>query len=124
MFTIKILPFTLAVCRLEKNSAIPEWILKSNGFFSITRTDEELSIVCLEADVPSTITHEKSWRICKVVGPLDFSLTGVLSSIVQPLAGNSISIFSISTYDTDYILVKEDNFDRAISILRKSFEII
>lgn len=93
------------VCRLSPDAPIPSW---ANGdFVSVTRSNDELSVVCIEEKIPLQIKCEKGWRVLKVMGPLDFSLTGILSSIVKPLADADISIFAISTFDTDYVLVKE-----------------
>lgn len=110
------MPNRLAVCRLVSGAPIPLWAT-NDSFFSITKTDDELSIVCSENNVPKNIKSEKDWRAIKVEGPLDFSLTGILSSLVSPLAEAKISIFAISTYDTDYILVRDDNLKKAIKIL-------
>ncbi|WP_254388498.1 ACT domain-containing protein [Thermanaeromonas sp. C210] len=110
---------TLAICRLDKDAPLPEWVQRSS-FFSCTRTPSELSIVCPQKDVPPNILCEKGWRCFKVEGPLDFSLTGVLASLVTPLAEERISIFAISTYDTDYLLVKEEQLDLAIRVLKQS----
>ncbi|MCC0658921.1 MULTISPECIES: ACT domain-containing protein [unclassified Clostridioides] len=105
-----------AVCRLNNNSEIPTWIDTEN-FYSITKTDDELSIVCSNNNIPSDIKSEKEWRILKILGPLDFSLIGILSKISGLLADNKISIFAISTYDTDYILIKEKDIKNACKIL-------
>jgi hypothetical protein len=104
------------VCRLEENSPIPDWA-ESKVFSSITRTTEELSIVCPEENVPSGIICEKDWRCLKVEGPLDFSLIGILACISNILAEEKISIFVISTYNTDYILVREADVRAAIEKL-------
>ena len=123
MLTLQLLPMVLAVCRLAKDTDIPSWALKNDQFFSITRTADELSVVCLQAHIPDSITCEKNWRAFKVVGPLDFALTGILYSIARPLAEHKISIFAISTYDTDYILVKEKNIEQATAVLKNWFTI-
>src|SRR5260221_14671155 len=92
--TLSILPDTFAVCRLTSGKAIPAWA--SNGeFFSITRTAGELSIVCLESNVPDGVKCESNWRCFKIEGPLDFALTGILVSVATPLAHVGISIFAI-----------------------------
>lgn len=114
--TLSVSPETFAVCRLEANATIPEWI-DHNSFFSITRTKDELSVVCLEKDVPAQVKSEKNWRMFKVEGPLDFALTGILASLAQPLADAKISIFAISTYDTDYLLVKDEKLQAAFDVL-------
>ncbi|WP_334295851.1 ACT domain-containing protein [Clostridioides difficile] len=105
-----------AVCRLNNDSKIPTWI-DTEKFYSITRTDDELSVVCLNNNIPSDVKSEKEWRILKILGPLDFSLVGILSKLSSLLADNKISIFAISTYDTDYILVKEKDIEDACKIL-------
>lgn len=107
---------TLAVCRLDAKASIPEWATRG-VFFSVSRTDEELSVVCEEALVPEGIQCEKNWRALKVAGPLDFALTGILASIASPLAEAGISLFAVSTFDTDYILVKSQDFERASTVL-------
>lgn len=116
---LSVMKETLAICRLDKDAPLPRWS-KRSSFLSCTRTHSELSIVCCQNVVPVNIRYEKGWRCLKVEGPLDFSLTGILASLVAPLAAAGISIFSISTYDTDYLLVKEENLDSAIRVLRQS----
>jgi hypothetical protein len=113
-----LLPGVLAVCRLEKDASIPQWA-SGGSFSSVTRTDEELSVVCSQGQVPSGIRAEKGWRCLQVEGPLDFSLTGILAVLAMPLAQAGISVFAISTYDTDYFLVKQENLERAIEALAK-----
>ena len=116
--TMKLLKESLAVCRLEKDDKIPKFATEGE-FFSITKTEDELSIVYSSKNVPNNIKYEKDWRALKVEGPLDFSLIGILSSISSILAKNKVSIFAISTYDTDYILVKDKDLDNAITALEK-----
>ncbi len=108
---------TFSICRLERNAPIPEWAL-TGGFSSITRTAEELSVVCPQNRVPPGIQKQDGWKALQVEGPLDFSLTGVLASLTDPLAKEGISVFAISTYDTDYLLVKEKQLEGAIQALR------
>jgi len=115
--TMKLLKGKFGVCRLSKDELIPEWA-QNSYFYSITQTVDELSVVCFQENIPSDITTcEKDWRILKVEGTLDFSLIGILSSISTILAQKGISIFAISTYDTDYILVKNKDIDSAIDAL-------
>ena len=113
------MPGRLAVCRLDPQAAVPDWAL-SGDFSSITRTTDELSIVCSEAGVPEGVLCERGWAGLKVEGPLDFSLTGVLASLAQPLAEAGLSIFAVSTYDTDYLLVKAGDLDRAVVVLAEA----
>ena len=112
MSALRLLPHRYAVCRLAADADVPA------AFFSVTRTPDELSVVCAEQDVPDDTKCEGGWRIFQVAGPLEFSLTGVLADIAAPLASASVSIFAISTFDTDYVLVKEENLARAVEALR------
>ena len=114
--TLTILPGALAICRLSKDAQVPDWA-RAGDFCSITRAPEELSIVCPQANVSDETKCETGWRCLGVKGPLDFSLTGVVASLAEPLAQAGISIFVVSTYDTDYLLVKEENLERAVAIL-------
>jgi hypothetical protein len=116
-YSLTVLPFTLAVCRMPPNNPLPVWAAETR-LLSLTRTEDELSLVCEEALVPAGVQREPGWRALKVTGPLDFSLTGVLSSLLAPLAQAGVSIFAISTYDTDYLLVKEANLNEAVAALR------
>jgi hypothetical protein len=88
-----------------------------DDFFSITRTGEELSVVCREALVPEGIRAERGWRALRVAGVLDLSQVGVLASLASPLAGAGISLFALSTFDTDYLLVQEQDLGRAVEVL-------
>lgn len=115
-FSLSVLSDRFAICRLDPSQPIPTWS-STSPFFSISKTSEELSIVCLENCIPEGIKSEKGWRAFKVAGPLDFSLTGILASLSKPLAEGGISIFAISTFDTDYLLVKQENLPKSIEIL-------
>eukprot|EP00127_Corallochytrium_limacisporum_P006476 Clim_evm7s229 gene=Clim_evmTU7s229 len=121
--SLKVLEERFAVVRFAAHADIPQWAFKSNSFFSITKTDEEISITCAEKSIPSEIlddvsTIERPWVAIKILGPLDFGLIGILSHISSTLAKASVSIFAISTYDTDYVLVKEDKISEALPALR------
>jgi uncharacterized protein len=129
--TMKLLKEMYSVCRLNKNDLIPSWA--TNGeFFSITKTEDELSIVCSQENLPNNmqcellnIQCEKDWQILKVEGPLDFSLVGILASISSLMAKEQISIFALSTYDTDYILVNENDINAAINaLLKNNYDVI
>ena len=115
---LQLLSGRMSVCRLAPEAAIPAWATKGNGFVAITRTSDELSIVCPGRAAPKDTKCETGWRTFKIEGPLDFSLTGILVSVAGPLADSGVSIFAVSTYDTDYILVKEENLERAVSVLK------
>jgi len=124
ILTMKLLKEKYGVCRLDKIELIPKWVQNSE-IFSITRTSDELSIVCIEDSIPNDIKCEKDWRILKIEGPLDFSLIGILASISTILAQKGISIFAISTYDTDYILVKNKDIDNAVeSLIKERYEVV
>ena len=114
--SLSLLPERLAVCRLRPNEVIPQWVF-STSFWSVTRTDEELSLILPEEFVPSSWKVKKGWRCLKVHGPLDFSITGIIASLSTPLAEAGVSILAISTYDTDYLLVRSGDVDRAKEIL-------
>ncbi|MCD6402338.1 ACT domain-containing protein [bacterium] len=122
--TLSILPEKLGICHLGKNSPIPEWAKRTEGFCSITRTPDELSVVCPQEEIPNEVMAEKDWRVLKVKGPLGFVLTGIVSSLSTPLAKAGISILYISTYETDYLLVKDQDLAKTIEILEKFCNII
>jgi uncharacterized protein len=105
-----------AIVRLEPDADVPVWA-RTGHFWSITRSDSELSIVCPQDDVPTDASAERGWCALEVAGPLDFSLTGVVSSLVAPLAEEEIPLFLISTFETDYLLVREADLHRAVEAL-------
>ncbi len=115
-----LLPLSLTVCRLSSNKEIPAWALQDRSLLSITYTSEELSIVCPASVVPQGVRAETNWRAIQVQGPLGFSLTGILASLAAPLASANIPLFAISTFDTDYILVKEQHVAQARSVLEQN----
>jgi len=119
MVTLSVLSHEFGVCRLNSMAEIPAWAM-SSPFFSITRTPDELSVVCATASIPEGVSAERGWRCLKVCGPLDFAETGILLSLARPLARAGISIFAISTYDTDYLLLKARDLARAIVALRSA----
>lgn len=117
-----VLSGVFSVCKLKAGSPMPQWV-DSSSFLNVTNTDDELSIVCISSCVPDSIKAEHGWKIIKILGPLDFGLTGILSSIASPLADAKISIFAISTFDTDYVLIKEDKLNQAKAVLEgRGFE--
>ena len=120
---LTLLPALLAVCRLPPDAPLPAWAT-GRGFISITRTDEELSIVVHQDRVPGDTTAVGPWRALKVQGPLDFALTGILAALTAPLAEVGISLFAIATYDTDYILVREERLQAAINALRAAGHLV
>ena len=115
---VAVLEGTLAICRLGPSERIPSWALElREGFVSITRTPDELSIVCPQEAVPPDAQTEEDWRALAVPGPIPFEATGVLSALATPLADAGIPIFAVSTYDTDYVLVRQHNLERALAAL-------
>ena len=114
-----VLEGTFAVCRLAPTVPAPEWALRP-GFFSITRTAEELSLVCAEAHVPAGIPAEFGWSCLQLEGPFPFAMSGVLAAFINPLAEAGIGIFAVSTFDTDYILVKADSLRTTIAKLEEA----
>src|SRR5437868_12256321 len=116
LLTLSIQPGTYAICRLEKDAAVPSWAMQG-AFWSVIRTSDELSIVCAEVAVPSDSKREGGWRVLKCEGPLDFALTGIMASIAEPLADAAVPIFPIATHDTDYVLIKEPQLEAAVNAL-------
>ncbi len=115
--TLSVLSGRYAICRLDPQAPVPDWAT-SLPFFSVTRTSGELSIVCLEARVPEEVRCERGWRVFELQGPFDLAATGILSSVLLPLAEAQVSIFAVSTHDTDYVLVREAQLSQAVSALR------
>ena len=109
----------LSTCRLNVGEKVPAWATGAS-FFSVTRTRDELSVVCPEEVVPEGISREWGWRALKLEGPFDLSMVGILASVASPLAEAGASIFSVSTFDTDYVLVREEQLELAIDTLRAS----
>ena len=112
-----------AISRLHPESAIPGWVY-SSPFFSVTRSDSELSVVCCESVLPPGLPAERGFRCLRVRGPLDFSETGILESLARPLAEAEVSIFALSTYDTDYILVPHESLETAIDSLTNAGHVV
>jgi uncharacterized protein len=108
---LRVLPEVFAVCRLPPDAPSPE------RFWSLTRTDDELSVICTEDTVPEGALVQRGWRGLQVVGPLDFALTGVAAALTAPLAQAEVSVLPIATYDTDYLFVREETLSRAVTAL-------
>lgn len=115
---LNLLPSTYAVCRLAANAAVPEW--PSGEFVSVTRTANELSIVCEERFVPDDVKAERGWRCFALEGPIPFDTLGVAAAMTSALAAARISVFFVSTYDTDYVLVSEGSVDSSVAALREA----
>jgi len=116
LLTLTVLPDRYAICRLDADAPLPTWAVEGQ-FLSVTRTPDELSIVCLERNIPSDARCMDGWRVLKCEGPLDFTLTGIVASIAEPLADAGVAIFPIATHDTDYVLVKESQLEVAVNAL-------
>lgn len=122
---LSLLPQVLAVCRLEPRAGLPDWALAPKAgegrFWSLTRTPEEVSLVCGEERLPRPIPPgtrvETGWRALMVAGPLDFGQTGILSSLAGPLARARVPVFVLSTFETDYLLLKEGDLNQAREVL-------
>lgn len=114
--TLKILKHDFSICKLPDTSKIPT----DSEFCFIGKTDEEISLVCITENVPLvTLERDDGWRGFRIEGVLDFSLIGILSKISGILAENKIGLFAISTFNTDYILTKKENFDAAVDALKR-----
>lgn len=116
---LSLLKDTFAVCKLDKDASLPLWVTSAN-FFSITKTLSELSIVCSNSLVPDNIKCcNFGWKCMKVEAILDFALTGILTHLTKLLSDEEISVFVFSTYNTDYIMVKEHCLERALLVLSR-----
>ncbi|MEP6802788.1 MAG: ACT domain-containing protein [Acidobacteriota bacterium] len=112
------LPGAFAVCRLSPDVPVPIFPGRSS-LYSVTRTDRELSIVCEEASAPEGAVRESGWRALRLEGPIPFSVTGVLAALSAPLARAGLPIFVVSTYDTDYLLVRDSDAEAARAALER-----
>jgi hypothetical protein len=111
-----VLPLRLAVCRLGPKDPLPGWAT-GGEFCSITRTADELSIVCSQDLVPDGTRCEREWRCLRVAGAMPFELLGVVAGLTAPLAAAGLSVFVLSTFDTDYLLVKQPQWAAALEVL-------
>jgi hypothetical protein len=116
---LELLPQKLAVMRLDPGDPVPGWTTDGQ-FFSITRTPNELSIFCDSSAMPEGPDKIDGWRAIRVAGQLDLQLVGIISQLAVPLAAKQIPIFSISTHDTDYMLVRESHIEDAMDVLRRA----
>jgi hypothetical protein len=114
---LRVLPEAMSITRLEPDAVTPTWVGQA-GFSCMFRTDDSLTIVCAQAFVPGGVPSDRDWRCLKVEGPLDLSLTGILASLTAPLAQAGVPVFALSSYETDFILVKEER----LSVARRALE--
>lgn len=119
---LKLLDGAYAICKLTNCQAIPDWA--QGEFVSFSIEEESATVVCIEKPVPRDVQSEPGWRVFQVIGPFDFDVVGVLSSITAPLADNNIPLFAVSTYDTDYLLVKSEHLSDTISALSEKHELV
>jgi hypothetical protein len=117
---LELLPDTLAICRLPADAPLPPWASTGSNFVTISRTPEELSITAVQRAIPSGVRCERDYRAVRVRGPLSLDLIGILASIAEPLAEAGLSIFAISTFDTDYVLVKDRDLEAAVAALERA----
>jgi hypothetical protein len=117
---LEVLVDTLAVCRLPADAPLPRWADGPSRFLTVSRTSEELSITAVQASVPPEVRCERDYRALRVKGPLPLDLIGVLAAIADPLAAAGLSIFAISTFDTDYVLVKARDLEPAVTALERA----
>jgi hypothetical protein len=122
-YELVVLKHKFGVCRFGPKALVPGWVDHGN-FWSVSRTPDELSIVCGEEHIPSGVQAEKGFSCLKVIGPLDFDAIGVIADITRVLAVSGISLLAVSTYDTDYFLVREAHLPDAIDALRESGHLV
>ncbi len=121
---LKLLSTPFAVLKLSPSEPIPTWATQSNHFF-ISKTSDELSIICPEQAVPSEVEASKAWRCFRVDGDLEFEQVGVVATVSKPIADAGISLFLVSTHDRDYVFVHVDSLEKAVETYKSiGFEII
>lgn len=113
--SLRVIPGCFAVSRLAADDQLPTWV--DGEFYSISRTSNELSIVCEQQFVPEDVKSEQNWALLAVSGPLEFTAVGVIASLTDPLAEAGISVFVLSTFDTDYLLIGKDSLVKAKNVL-------
>jgi hypothetical protein len=117
--TLKVFPEEYSILRLNPDEPLPDWI-RQDKFLAITRTPDELSVVAVQNnDIPGEIKVSKNWRMIMIMGPLDFGMVGIIAGITAVLAKKKIPVFVISTFDTDYFLVKSEKLDETIATLEQ-----
>jgi uncharacterized protein len=116
--TLHLLPGTFAICQQPADSPVPEWA--GGSLVSLTRTRQELSVVCEQESVPEGVRRQGNFRCLMVAGPLDFAMTGVIAALAGPLADAGISLFPLGTFDTDYLFIRQDEIKQAVAALREA----
>ena len=122
--SLSALPGLFCVVRLDADAALPSWFSLAAPLAVACRTADELSLLCPQQDMPAEVTVERDFCAFKVAGPLDFSQTGILAAIATPLAEAEIPIFTMSTFETDYVLVPAAHFENATQILAAEFDVL
>lgn len=120
---LELLEFDLTIAKLEETGDLDSLFRKAR-FVSLTKTTDELSLIIDSGSLPKTQFSNEGWKAFKIIGPLDFSLVGIVQKVIEPLSANNISIFNFSTYETDFILVRKEQVNKAVEVLKKSFKII
>lgn len=118
-----VLDASFAICKIPPDAPIPSWA-SGASFMTVTRTPDELSVVCHQDEIPRTVECQRDWRCLRIAGPVNFSEVGILASLVTPLAEAGISVFVISTFNTDYLLVPGQALKRTLAILNKMGHVI
>jgi hypothetical protein len=121
--TLLLVPGSFAVCKLPTGSPLPPWAT-AGDLFSVTRTADELSVVCPQESVPEGVVCERGWRGLRVAGSMPFTLVGVLAALTTPVARAGVGVFAFSTFDTDYLLAKETDFPKAVAALRAAGHLV
>jgi len=122
---LRVHPERFAIVRLAPDAPLPAWLFHAEArFYSLTRTPDEMSLVCVEDDLPPSVERaERGWRLLQLVGPIPFEETGVLAALVAPLATAGVSVFALATYDTDFLLVPERDLERALAALAPDVDV-
>ncbi len=118
---LELLEFELTIAKLAEIRDLDSLFNKAR-FVSLTKTADELSLVIDSDNMPKVQFANEGWKAFKIIGPLDFSLVGIVQKVIEPLAANNISIFNLSTFDTDYIMVRKEQVNKAVEVLKKSFK--
>ncbi|MEC8991032.1 MAG: ACT domain-containing protein [Candidatus Latescibacterota bacterium] len=119
-WVLTLLPDELSVCRLDEKEPVPVWVTDRGGFWSMTRRDRELSVVCVTASVPASIQHESGWRCLVIDEVIPFAEIGVLAALTSLLAAAEVSVFALSTYETDALMVKQDRLKQVTDALESA----
>ncbi len=113
-----VLPDVLAICRLDGAAPVPSWATGAEGFWSVTRRDSELSVMCAAAAVPDDVDRDAPWRALAVRGPMNLEIVGVAASFTVPLAAAGVAVMPVATFDTDVVLVHAADLGTAVAALR------